>query len=194
MGSIELAYNLSAKDRVRIRAVLDRRSLKRQNSALHLFTSPRLALITDIILWSALVSWMVRVWPTFVARDWAEILRLSNVLGYVFALGITWHLVNRIRQFSGRHWGREKALRAGRKGVSWGGHNLSVTPKALTIRLAARTAVYSWAAFSGLEKTKHMLLLMLTPRSAVAIPRRAFESKTDELTFCDFVQRQIRSS
>jgi len=63
--------------------------------------------------------------------------------------------------------------------------------ESLIIRLLSVNQVYSWAAFLGQQKTKHMLFIMFTPRTAVAIPRYAFESKTADLTFCNFVERQI---
>jgi len=189
--AIELDYYLSAKDRLRAQDCLDNLSQKGQDSTLYFMTHPYVMPIVNIFLAYMCFEWLVRLVPRLFAGNLAELLQPSAIVGHLFGVVIILYLLDNLWQFLSRYWGQEKAMRAGHEGVNWGVHQLSATPDALSIRLAARRTVYSWAAFSGLERTKHMFLLTLTPRSAIAVPRWAFKSELEEGNFSDFVQSQI---
>lgn len=191
VDSIELDYYLSAKDRLWVYDCLVDLSRKGQGATAYFMTHPYFMPVVYVFLSYNCIDWLVRIWPVILAGDWAEILGPSQILGSLFGFAITWYLLDSLWQFLSRYWGQGRATRAGREGVNWGRHQLTATPEALTIQLAAHRKVYNWTAFSGFEKTKYMLLLMLTPGSAVAVPRAAFKSELDEGNFCELVQSQI---
>jgi hypothetical protein len=79
----------------------------------------------------------------------------------------------------------------GQEDVHWGPQQMIAGPEDLTVRRAAHTAVYRWAAIRELRKTRTMILLMLTSVHTVPVPRRAFANRADEKRFCDFVRGRI---
>lgn len=189
--SIELDYYLSAKDRLRVYDCLVDLSRKGQDATAYFMTHPYFMPVLYAFLSFNCIDWLNSIFPVLWAGNWAEILGPSQIMGSLFGFAVTWYLLDNLWQFLSRYWGQEKALRAGREGVNWGTHQLSATPEALTVRLAAHRTIYNWAAFSGFEKSKQMLLLILTPGSAVAVPRWAFKSELEEGNFSEFVQSRI---
>jgi len=191
IDGIELDYYLSAKDRQRVYDCLTNLSRKGQDATLFFMTHPYFMPIVYVFLSFMCIDWLARILSMVFAGNFVDILEPSALVSHLFGVIFTWYLLDQLWQFTARYWGQGKALRAGREGVNWGNHQLSATPEALTVCLAAHRTVYSWAAFSRLEKTKNMLLLMLTPGSAVAVPRWAFKSEAEEGNFCEFVRSRI---
>jgi hypothetical protein len=141
-------------------------------------------------LFGVCIAFLIRVLPKLLAKDVSELLDAKTILMLVLVGGAVWFLGWGLWQLVAYIRASGKSPRRGREGVHWGRHDLLATAESLSVRLPARRSVYRWGAFSGLKKTKNLLLLQLTPRSAVAVPRQAFKSKADEKTFCDFVRSQ----
>ncbi len=130
-----------------------------------------------------------RVRIKLASRQFSRTLRRYPVANSLL-LRIMWSLAVPCFRIAER-LGRNDLAGCGPEGVHWGAQDLIAGPEDLTLRRAARTAVYRWAAVRELRKTRTMILLMITSMDAVLVPRRAFASRKDEKRFCDFVRGRI---
>lgn len=189
--ALELHYDLLARDKAKARSWLDGQALRRNNRSLSLFSNRYAQPIAVVFLGVMVIRWLVDFVPSLFTRDLAELLRPGEILGILMGLLFIWIIVENLRTSASDVLRWLRASKHWREGIHWGPHILTATSEALTVRLAGRKSIYRWAAFTGLEKTKDMLFLMLTPRAAVAVPRRAFDSAADERAFQDFVETRI---
>lgn len=187
----ELTYSLSAGDRIRAHACLDRLSERRADPGLFVRLQPVLTPVVNVFIAYIALHWLFLILPAQLSIGWIEPFRPAMLIGTVVGAYANWYTARNVSNVISRYWGRENALWAGRDGVNTGDHRLNANPSVITVRRAAHSTEYSWPAFSGLHRTRLLLLLMLTPKAAVIIPRRAFASQAEELKFCDFVGRQI---
>lgn len=184
---IEINFWLSAREHRRAFEELARLSAKGKDPMSYLLTNPIASVVINAFLAYICFEWLTRSLPEL----WRNGLNASDLFGHLFGLFVTWLLVRNIVNFAAPYLSRHKRLG---EGVTWGAHRLLASPDALTLSLSASETTYRWTAFLGLQKTKRLLLLMLTPRIAVPVPRWAFSSKAEEEAFCRFVEERIEDS
>lgn len=192
--SIELEYWYSAKDRLHAKGLISELNSKEMKSGTTSSALGYLMPVVVIFLGYEVFLWLKRLLPKVYAGNWAEILNTSTIFGNFMGLIFIIIIVQYLWLHTSNIWGPLTAARKGRKGVNWGKCKLDATPETLTIQLTWKSATYRWDVFTRLVKTKNMLILMLTPGSAVFIPRRTFESTADEDKFCAFLESHIGSA
>ncbi len=192
-GEIELAYATTTKDWTRVQALLDRLALRRESMLLYILSHKALPFALEIPMSGACIFIVYIILPKLLAKDVSSILSINTIFILVLVGFALWILGQTLWKLVAKSSDAEQSSRTGREGIHWGKHHLRATTESLSIRLSACQSVYSWNAISGLSKTKDFLLLQLTPRCAIAVPRRAFRSKTDETNFCEFVKRRTSS-
>lgn len=185
--AFEIDFWLSAQDRLRVFEELARLSSKGKDPISRLLTVPLASVVINAFLVYICFEWLTRSLPEL----WRNGLTSGDLFGHLCGLFVTWLLVRNLVVFVTPFLSRHKGLG---KGVTWGAHRLLAGPEALTLSLSASETKYRWTAFLGLQKTKRMLLLMLTPRLAVPVPRWAFSSEAEEEAFCNFVEERIEAS
>jgi hypothetical protein len=187
---MELSYELSARERESIQAKVDMLSLARKGVSLAAFNKPFWRVVIVLFLGFEVIRWLVGLLPSVLAGE-VELSSFGEIFGLLLGLFLTWIVVDSLRYLVTDILRWLGAERIWRKGLHWGEHHLAVTPEKLSLRLADYESEYRWPAFTGFHKTKDMLLLTVTPWSAVAVPRRAFQSPAEESAFCDFVEARI---
>jgi len=187
---IEITFVTTTKDWTRVRSLLDGLALRHHNMLFYVVAHKGTAGAVHAAKLGVCIFAVVHFLPKLLAKGVDQFLSVSTILTLAFVAWALWSLGQSLWQVVAKTLAPEESARTGCEGVHWGKHQLLATPESLSVRLSARHTVYSWSAFLGLKKTKNLLLLQLTPCSAVAVPRQAFGSKADETIFCDFVQKQ----
>lgn len=187
---MELSYELSAREREMIWGRLTRLSLARRGGPLLVFDKPVWRVVLVLTLGFMVIDGLVETVPAVLAGE-VDLMRFGDTFSILMGLLMIWLLADSLHYLviDALRW-----LRAGKiwqEGLHWGKHDLTVTPEALLLRMTGFESVYRWPAFTALHKTKNMLLLTITPGSAIAVPRRAFRSPAEEAAFCDFVEARI---
>ena len=190
---LELTFTTTTKDWARVQALLNRWAVRRESPLVYILTHKGTAGVVHAVVAVVCLFILIRFGSRLLARDLSDMLDPMTILMVVLVGWALWPLGRGLWQLAAKAFASGKPSRTGREGVHWGPHHLLATADSLIVRLSARRSVYRWNAFTDLKTTKDLLLLQLTPRSAVAIPRHAFRSKADEATFCDFVQRRTGS-
>jgi hypothetical protein len=126
-----------------------------------------------------------------IAQDVGEFLSTSALLSLAVALLSLIMLGSELKRLVGKIRSTAGPSRTGREGVHWGEKHVVATSDSLHVRLSRCHSVYGWGAFSGLNKTSEFVVLQISSRIGVAIPRHAFKLKADEKNFCDFIQRRV---
>ena len=194
LGTFNLAFLLSAKERQKARALVDSAVLKREGRTLFLLARPSTGLAAQLIslgVGTAAVIWLMPSAWRLASSDPANFWSPSSYLTWGVTGFLLW-LVGRdlCRLLSGR-WHAAYRGERGREGVHWGRQRLTADAERLTVELAARRSVYRWSAITEVWRTRDLLLLMLTPRTMIPIPRHAFEDEAEEEAFCTFVEERI---
>ena len=193
-GRFELTFATTTKDWTRVQSLLNAIALRRQNMLVYILTHKGvMAGAMHALLLGVSVFALIHFLPKLLARLSAETFNATTVLVLILVAYALWMLVRCLWKLVTIVFASEETSRTGREGVHWGLHHVLATTESLSVRLSACHSVYDWGAFLGLKKTRDFLLLQLTPRSAVTIPRQAFKSQADEMDFCTFVRSRIIS-
>ena len=187
----ELDFVLSARERCAGLEACAGVASRRRDMTLHFLSHPLLAAILAPLLGYIWIGWLLQVFETVAAGGLAALTQRFGVFDGLFGVFLTWLILDQVWSQFARFWGREKAMRAGREGVTWGAQRLRADSGGVAVELAARSTHYHWPAFVGLERTRRFVLLMLAPGLGVAIPRRVFASEAEADSFCGFAERQI---
>ena len=193
-GELELSFTTTTKDWTEVRSLLNALALRRENFLTYVLTHRGImAGIVQIVLLGFCSFILIRYLPKLLDRDLVEIINIKSALCLLVVGFALWVLGRYLGKLVANLLAPEERSRPGRKGVHWGHHHVQATPQSLTVSLSACRSIYNWEAFLSLKKTTDLLLLQLTDRSAVAIPRNAFKSKADETMFCNYVRERMSS-
>jgi hypothetical protein len=191
IANMELTYTLSAKDRERVFEFLRRRSSAAQKQEPAVLSNPYVLLASNAFLIFMIVQWIVQLVPVVESHGVAELARgkylAGNLIGIVLIIVVLQSLWSSAAGFLKR--GGDKV--PGNEGVNCGEHRLSATPNGLAVRLMQRAITYKWSAIQDIVQTKDLLLLLLTPRQAITVPRHAFKSESEEELFVEFIRRHM---
>jgi len=191
---IELTFVTTAQDWKHIQWLLYRLALWRDSWLLYVFTHKYpIAGAMNVVASGFCIFILVAVLPKLFARVSAEIADGATVFYLILVGWALWTLGRRLWKLTGNTSIAEGPFGTGREGVNWGLHQVRATAECLNVRLSHLNSRYNWNAILELKKTNDFLFLQLTPRSAIAIPRKAFQSKSDEISFCNLVRSRIGS-
>lgn len=191
---IELTFVTTAKDWKYVQWLLYRLVLWRDSKLLYCFTHKNLVVGAMTVVGSGLSIFIVIIaLPKLIARVSAETFDGMTLFFLILVGWALWTLGRDLWKLTGNTSTVEGPFGTGREGVNWGLHQVRATAECLTVHLSHLNSRYKWDAILDLKKTNDFLFLQLTPRSAIAIPRKAFESKSDEISFSDFVRSRIGS-
>ena len=193
-GEFELTFETTTKDWTRVQSLLNALTLRRQNMLAYILVHKGImAGALHALLLGICAFAVIHFLPKLLARLTVETFNATTVIWLILVGYALWTLARFLWKLVAKAFASEETSPMGREGVHWGLHDVLATTESLSVRLSACHSVYEWRALLGLEKTRDFLLLQLTPRSAVIIPRQAFKSQVDEIDFCAFVQSRISS-
>lgn len=194
-SGFDLTFVLSAEDRLRARAVVDGAAQKREGWALYFLSRPGLSLAVMAATPVAGIAFLIWLAPwQILTGDPQLLLRPKGLLCLAVVVYAIWFVVRGVYQIATGQWRPLPTDGAGREGVHWGQHRMKATAEGLTLQLALHRSVYRWTAVAEIRRTRDLLLLMLAPRTMIAIPRSAFGGKGEEQAFCSFVEDRVRDA
>lgn len=190
----DLTFSISAKEESDARALFTSEMVRTTSPTLYLLTHRVTLPLIEILLGFVCTFGLVHYLPRLVEKTMDQDFDRSVVLGFPLAFLSVLILGWIVRSWTTRISSRKETGPVGPEGVFWGDGHLTATREVLKITRVKQTQVYRWAAVRQVRTASHMILLMLTPRYAILIPRRAFPSKEEERRFCHFVSERIAST
>lgn len=192
-GSFDLSFVLSAEDRLRARAVVDGSALKREDHTWYYLSWPALSFAVVVIKMTIGLAFLVWLAPWhIIAGDPQNLLHPKALLCLAVVAYCVWLVGHGIADLAAGRWRLRQRNSAGREGVHWGPQRMMADADGLFVELPMLKSVYRWTAIAEMRRTRDLLLLMLSPRKMIVIPRRAFDGEAEEQSFCDFVEDRIR--